>query len=319
MPQKTRIGILGLGGVGGYFGGLLAAKYYHSAEAEVIFIARPATEKIIREKGLKLITPMSETIIHPDLISGNPEIIGELDFLICSVKSYDLEESLIPLSPCITTQTTILPLLNGVDAKERISKLMPRAEVLDGCVYIVSRLLEPGVVKKNGIIQSLFFGSESAPAAKLQELHKLLHNAGIDSQLQRNIQQTIWEKFLFISCLASLTTYLDLPIETVFADEKHSKTLDLLLNELSSIAIAKKITLPDNIIEKTIEKMKHLPSGTLSSMHSDFLKGAQTEYRSLTEYVSLLGDQLNIETPVFDLIVAEFREREQNTSAQKSS
>ena len=47
--MKTRIGILGLGGVGGYFGGLLAKAYAKSDSIEIIFIARGETLKVVAE------------------------------------------------------------------------------------------------------------------------------------------------------------------------------------------------------------------------------------------------------------------------------
>src|SRR3989344_4396093 len=111
MPKKTKIAIHGIGAVGGYFGGLLAEKYLNSEEIEIIFIARERSAKVINEKGLKIITPDSEKIIFPHLVTNNPEEIGQIDYLICSVKSYDLAESLIPLKDCIHSHTVILPLL----------------------------------------------------------------------------------------------------------------------------------------------------------------------------------------------------------------
>ena len=123
--MKTRIGVLGLGGVGGYFGGLLAAKYKGSDNAEIIFIARPETEKRIKEKGLKLITPEEEQIIFPDLVTSNTNLIGKLDVLIIAVKSYYLIDSITNISPTIDRETIILPLLNGVDAKGEIEKIFP--------------------------------------------------------------------------------------------------------------------------------------------------------------------------------------------------
>lgn len=310
---KMRIGIIGLGGVGGYFGGHLAEKYYNSEEVEIIFIARPSTEKVIKEKGLKLITPQYEKTVYPGLVTSNTNNVGHLDFLIAAIKSYDLEESLISLKNSISNKTIILPLLNGVDAKERINKIYQATEILDGCVYIVSRLIEPGVVKETGNIHSLYFGSKSAPADKLKQLEKIFLEANIECYLSDNIEEAIWEKFIFISSIASLTSYLDLTIGEILDNENHKRTLKELITEIKSITDIKNIQLSDNIIEKTIEKMKKLPFETTSSMHSDFKKGGRTEYRSLTEYVTLLGEELNIPTPQFDKIVTEFKEREKKS------
>ena len=78
--SRIRIGILGIGAVGGYFGGLLAHKYFNSETIEIIFIARPKTAEIIRKVGFKLITPEKEYQIFPSLVDNNPDIIGDLDY-----------------------------------------------------------------------------------------------------------------------------------------------------------------------------------------------------------------------------------------------
>lgn len=306
---KTRIAILGLGGVGGYFGGLLADKYSSSEDVEIIFIGRKRTVDVIRKNGLKLITPEFEKVAHPHLITSEPSEIGKIDLLITATKSYDLEESLIPLKECIGDSTSILPLLNGVDSSERILKLFPAADVWDGCVYIVSRLIEPGVVKETGNIHSLYFGSNRSSTEKLKRFEKIFKDGGIETYLSENIEQVTWEKFLFISTIASLTSFLDKSIGDILSNETHRNTLRELFNELSEIAKARNIQLSEGITEKHIQRMERLPYETTSSMHSDFQKGGRTEYRSLTEYVVKLGKEFKITTPVYSMILSELSKR----------
>lgn len=308
MPKKTKIGILGIGAVGGYFGGQLAEKYFDSEEVEIIFIARERSVRIIKDKGLKIITPLKEKIVFPHLISNNPKEIGAVDYLICCIKSYDLAESIAEFKDCIHSQTVILPLLNGVDAKEIIQSTLPASKVWDGCAYIISRLTEPGVITEGGKIHSLYFGSENNDS-RLTEFYKLLKEAEIDVHLSENINQTIWEKFIFISVVASLTSYLNLPIGPILENDSHRKLANLLLFEIKAVADAKKIQLPENIIEKTIATMERMPYETTSSMHSDFKKGGKTEYRSLTEYVVKLGESIGVSTPEYKRILADLKNR----------
>lgn len=305
--MKTRIGIIGTGGVGGYFGGLLADTYFQSNEVEIIFIVKPSTAKIIQEKGLKLTTPEFEKSIFPFLASNDPVIIGKLDYIICATKTYHLEESLVALKACITPETVILPVLNGVDSKEKIEKWFPENEVLFGCVYLVSRQIESGVIFKTGNMHSFHFGSPFASQEKLERLDSILKGAGIESYLTTTIQRTIWQKYLFISSIASLTCYLNKSIGEIFENEKWLKMLIDLLTEVHSVAIVNKIDLAENIVEITLQQMKTLPYESTSSMHSDFQKGNLTEYQSLIEYVSLLGQKLNIKTPTFDKILFELK------------
>ena len=215
----------------------------------------------------------------------------------------------MPLKNCIDKDTVILPLYNGVDARERIEKLYPGMTILDGCAYIVARLLESGVVKVTGNIHHLYFGSDSVSGEKLNTLQSIFLDANIDSRLSENTEESIWEKFLFISPLASLTSYLDTTIGPILENEEHKKLLLQLIAEVKSVAGAKNISLSDDIINRTISKMEKLPYDATSSMHHDFKKGGSTEYLSLTEYVSSWGKKLNIQTPVYDMVLEGLKKR----------
>src|SRR5688500_4609499 len=130
------IAILGIGGVGGYFGGLLAERYHGADDVRIIFITKPATGEIIRRDGLTIITDDGERTVRPFAVVSNAKELGPLDVLIVATKSYDLEEALTPLASSLSERTLILPLLNGVDAGDRIRAWHPDAIVLDGCVYV---------------------------------------------------------------------------------------------------------------------------------------------------------------------------------------
>lgn len=302
--MKTRIGILGLGGVGGYFGGLLAKAYYKSDEVEIIFIARGETQKAIIENGLKIVTDDSEIIAYPSLVSNNPEDIGVLDFLICATKTYDIEESLTSLKKCIKDKTVILPLYNGVDAQERIHKIFPENEVLQGCVYIISMIFSPGTIRKIGFYEKLFFGSKTASFSKLEELLHIFKKAKIESYLVENIEETVWEKFIFISALASVTSYLNQNIGDILNNSESKVTYIELLHEIEDVAKAKGLKLPSDIVAQTIVKLEKSPKEATSSMHRDLLAGKNTEALSLTQFVVNEGKKHGIKTPLYEKIAS---------------
>jgi 2-dehydropantoate 2-reductase len=300
--MKTRIGILGLGGVGGYFGGLLAKAYFKSDEVEVVFIARGETQKAIADSGLKIITDENEIIVQPKLVSNNPDEIGVLDYLICATKTYDIEESLLSLQKCITSKTVILPLYNGVDAPERIQKIFPENDILQGCVYIVSMIASPGTIRRLGFYEKLFFGSKTTSIAKLEELQSILQKAKIESFLVENIEETVWEKFIFISALASATSYLNQNIGEILKKKKSMKVYVELLHEIEAVAKAKGLKLPDDIVNQTIIKLEKSPKEATSSMHRDLLANRNTEVTSLTQFVVNEGLKYGVATPLYEKI-----------------
>ena len=301
--MKTRIGILGLGGVGGYFGGLLAKAYFESDAIEIVFIARGETQKAIAKNGLKIIADTTEIVAFPNLVSNVPEEIGKLDYLICATKTYDIETSLESIKNCITANTIFLPLYNGVDATERIQKLFFENTVLQGCVYIVAMIESPGIIKKIGVYEKLFFGSKNAPVSKLNVLHSIFENANIESYFVENIEETVWEKFIFISALASATSYLNVNIGGILNNPENKAIYSSLLNEITAVAIAKGVALTDDIVAQTIIKLEKTPKDATSSMHRDLLAGRNTEVVSLTKYVVDQAVKFGVATPIYQMVL----------------
>lgn len=300
--SKYRIVIVGIGGVGGYIGGLLAARYHHSEDVEVIFVARGLHKDKIISNGLKLITEDKEQIVIPDMVIEKIREVESVDLLICCVKSYDLLKTMEQFRNCITPGTLILPLENGVDTSDKIKSVIPDANIIDGCIYLNSRIVEPGTVKQSGKVHSLFFGSNNMDKIQLNRILILLIDAGIDTAISDNIQQTLWEKFVFVSAIATVTSYANATIGEVVTNEQSKQLLLQLISEIKSVANAKGITMAENISNKIIEKASAMPFEATSSMHSDIKNGKLSEVNSLTEYVVNEGKRLNIATPTYELM-----------------
>lgn len=305
--DKFRIIIAGIGGVGGYIGGKLAKTYAGSAETEICFYSRGENLRIIQSNGITVQAADSTFTAKPDQCSNNANALGIADLIICSSKSYHLEQIMEELKPCIGPKTIILPLLNGVNAPETIRKTIPGAIVWDGCIYIVARLTSAGHVEQKGKVNALHFGSTPETIPQGNSILQLLRKAEIDAHLHEHIEQVVWEKFVFISAVASLTSYLNLGIGFILADPDHKKLLLQLINEVSSVAKAKNILLSSGLSDSIVARLASLPPETTSSMQVDFSEKKQTEVESLTGYVIREGKRLGVATPGYDTIYAAIR------------
>lgn len=303
------IAIVGIGGVGGYFGGMLAKHFANSPDAEIYFIARGENEKAINQHGLQLIATQGDFIAHPKLITSNPQQIGPVDYLLCCTKAYHIKESITQCLPCIAGHTSILPLQNGVDSIETISAILPQAQVWQGCVYLVASLTAPGVITETGKIGKLFFGSPGVLTEKHRILHSILTQAGIDATLTKNIEAVTWEKFIFISALATLTAYTNKTIGALVEVEENRIMLRQLLSEFKPVADARGINLPAGIEDTTFNKIMGMPYKNTSSMHRDFIKGGLTEVDSLTGYVIKEAKRFGIKVPLYEKLYEELMGR----------
>ncbi|HEY5593498.1 MAG TPA: 2-dehydropantoate 2-reductase [Paludibacter sp.] len=307
--MKTKIVIVGLGGVGGYYGGLLAKKYADDSNIEIYFVARGEHLKKVKENGLTLITENGTFVVRPTLATDNVSEIGAADYVIMTTKSYDLDATIAQIKPCVGVNTVILPLLNGIDNSSRIRSLLPGTEVWNGCVYIVARLNEPGVVESSGNVHRLDFGFENKSNERLLAFEKLLKNAGIDATFHENILLAIWTKFFFISSTASLTSFFDVSFGALLTDEVRKTTLVNLLEELLLVANAEGAGIEHGIINKIVHQLEKLPFETTSSMHTDFKAGKNAEVHTLTGIVVDLGKKHGIPTPTYEKVYAELSEK----------
>jgi 2-dehydropantoate 2-reductase len=302
MNKKIKIIIAGIGGVGGYFGGMLSKRFSESDDVEIYFLARGEHLKQIQLNGLTVLKGDTEFITRPKSATDNANEIGIADYIILCTKSYDLEKAIEQLKPCIDNNTAILPLLNGVDSAAKIKSILPNATVFNGCVYIVSMLKKAGVVENTGNIQKLFFGMDDIISEKLILLESIFKEADIEATLTKNISSIMWEKFHLVGANSTATSYFNNSTGEILADKMKSEFLLSLLNEVNQVALGNRISFDREMVSVTMEKLRSFPFEATSSMQRDFQKpDSPTELETITGFVVRAGKQLNIPTPVFKI------------------
>jgi 2-dehydropantoate 2-reductase len=298
--STIKILVVGIGGVGGFFGGLLAKEFENSSAVEIYFLARGAHLSAIKENGLHVKWGENSIVTHPKLATDNILEIGKVDYVLLCTKSYDLETVCHQIAPSIKENTVILPLLNGVNNVEKVEQLFPNNLVLNGCVYIVSSIIGEGQIENSGNIQSLYFGKDDTVNERINQLERLFIQANIEATLSDSSLKVCWEKFIFLASIATATSYFNCTIGELLADESRTITLHLLVQEVIGLAKAKHIDLDADILPKTIQKFNTLPPHITSSLHRDFQnKNAKTELDALTGYVVEEAYKLNCSTPTF--------------------
>jgi 2-dehydropantoate 2-reductase len=308
------IAVVGIGGVGGYYGGMLARHYAGSSAVRIIFIARGEHLEKIQEKGLRVRSAVETFTARPHLATDQPGELGPFDLVLFCVKTYDLEESAATLQENVTGRTVIITLLNGVDNAERLGRVFPQATVLNGCVYISSFIEEPGLVRQASGSCKLFFGADKGDRAGYIPVEKIFTDAGIDAEYSADIRTAVWEKYIFVSPLASATTYLKKTSGQIVEDEPSRSCLTGLVREVELVARAQGVQLPDNEYDIALEKVSSFPYETRTSLQMDFEKAKEkTELETFTGYIVRYARENGIPVPyhqeVYDSLLAEQQRR----------
>src|SRR5690242_4570175 len=195
-----KILIMGTGGVGGYYGGLLAQQ-----GNEVTFISRGAHLYAIRHEGLKVKSVHGDFTVFPANATEDPAKVEPVDLILFCVKTYNTDEAAQAVRPTVGPQTVLLSLQNGIDAAERIGKVVGLEHVLGGATWLSSAVEAPGVIKQVSEFRRIVFGElDGDRSERTQSIYEVLNQTGINVEISEDIQKVLWTKLVFITAVSSI-------------------------------------------------------------------------------------------------------------------
>ncbi|MEH6596950.1 MAG: 2-dehydropantoate 2-reductase [Colwellia polaris] len=311
--------IVGCGAVGGYFGGRLAQ---HGEK--VTFIARGKQLQAMQKTGLTI--KSIEGDVHLDnlnVVNAENLTLNSLsspaDVIFLCVKSYHLAESLAQITPLITENTKIIPLLNGVNAAEIMHEYgVAKENIIGGLAKIIAEKSAEGVINHTGAKPHITLGSFSASTSKradektqpqkatlvmdetaqLSEIAKRLTLAGISVGVTSDIELALWRKFILVAAWGTLASARKLNLGEIRAQSHIAFLLERIVNEYGDIARKSGVGLGDKHIKETLSFLSRLPDSSETSMQRDLAAGSNSEFDVLIAYPVKLVEKLNLSAPV---------------------
>jgi len=295
-----RIAIMGSGGVGGYYGGLLAC-----AGHDVTFIARGAHLAAIRAHGLQIKSVHGDLTIAPAQATDNPAGVGPVELVLVTVKTTATDEAARAILPLVGPATVVLSLQNGIDAAERIGAVVGLEHMLGGATWVSSTIEAPGVIRQESQFRRIVLGElDGRITPRAQAVYEALQSTGATVELSANIRQVLWTKFVFIAALSGVGAITRLPV----GDYRHvPETRDLLvrlMREVEAIARASGIALDANVVDQALAVVDNAAPGIQSSMQRDVAAGRPSELESMIGVLGRKGRELGVPTPVADMVYA---------------
>ena len=280
-----RVAVIDLGGVGGYLAAMLSRTSH-----EIVGFARGEHLGVIQSRGLEIKEDEKSWNIALNAMELN-RVEGYFDIVLFCVKSYDLEESYRMIENSCDSQTTLLSFSNGVSNGDKLRELSS-SRVLDGCIYILSHIEESGVIRKKGKVFAALFGGELNAVTSLESLFK---EAELRVKTPQDIQTALWKKYIFIAAFATLTSYYEQSIGSIY--EYHLEEARGVLKEIALVANA--VGVDVNVeIEKSLETAFKVPYDSSTSMALDFKNEKKDELEGLSGYIVKKGEEFGVEVPL---------------------
>lgn len=295
-----RIVVMGTGGLGGYFGGLLARR-----NADVTFIARGANLQALQERGLTVHSVHGDFAL-PVQACADPAGLPAADFVLLCVKTYDVVEALAVLQPLIQAHTIVLTLQNGVDTATDLHQQFPDSTVLAGITRTGSTLIAPGVIEQPTMDRVIELGSlmPGRNQESIERVRRLLEQADIPVVVSSNIQRSLWEKLVYISAFAGLSTLTGLSPNQLLAQEPTRALYRTVMEETAAVAQAAVGEVASDIVERTMQYLDAEGDLGSASMAVDFQRRRRIEIEAINGAVVRHGKRLGVPTPVNATIYA---------------
>ncbi len=205
------------------------------------------------------------------------DIDAPYDVVIVGCKAYDLAETMESFAAAVGPQTIIVPLLNGMRHLDQLSERFGRDKVLGGYCMISATLDDEGAVLHMGEMHGLTFGElDGSASARVAAIAAEFEGTRCVATASNAILQEMWEKWVFIASLASLTSLMRATVGDIVEAGGQDIALALFA-ECSAIAAHHGFAPRPPAVERGRTILSTVGSPLTASMYKDIARGAAVE------------------------------------------
>lgn len=268
--SKPRIGIIGTGAIGGFYGLMLARAGY-----DVHFLLRSEYETVI-QNGLQVNSAVHGPL-HLDAVQAyrSAADMPKCDWLLLGAKSTSNPE----LAPLIATaagsDAKVVVLQNGLGIEEDLRRSLPDdVHLFGGLCFICAHRSALGVVEHQAL-GGINIGYHSGPAAGMEQQQTLVEEsvamfraAGVDANAATNLAQARWQKLVWNMPYNGLSVLLNAGTAPMMANPDSRALIRSIMLEGQGAAAACGHPLPEALVDRMLMATDHMPN-YLPSMYHD--------------------------------------------------
>jgi len=280
--NKPRVGIIGTGAIGGFYGVMLAR-----AGFDVHFLLR-SEFSAVAERGLQVNSAVHGPLtLNPAQAYCAAADMPKCDWLLVGAKTTSNADLAPVIIRAAKPDAKVLLLQNGLDVEDSLRPLLPDTlHLLGGLCLICVHREGPGVVTHQAL-GAVNIGYHSGPAidqvarmAMVEEGAGLFRAAGIDSQAMPNLHQARWQKLVWNIPYNGLSVLLGAGTSALMADADSRALIQALMAEVVQGAKACDHDMPPGYADYLFTMTEKMPD-YWPSMHHDFLHKRPLELEAI--------------------------------------
>ena len=290
--------IIGVGGVGGYYGGRLA-----QSGLKVSMLCRGDHLKAIKENGLQIKSLNGDFVTHPHVVTDTISTIEKADVILICTKSWQVATAGELIKPLLKETTVVIPLQNGADNADKLLTVLEAKHVLGGLCKIYSKIEAPGVISHFGHDPELLFGElNGEKTQRAMAIKAVFDQADFRTTIPEDIHVAIWTKFMFIATVSGLGGLTRATLGKMYENVGTKTILEQTATEVYKIAKAKQVKLSENAVAQCMHFISKQPYDSTASTQRDIMAERPSELENFNGYLVREGKKLEIPTPTNSFI-----------------
>lgn len=270
--QGPRIGVIGTGAIGGFYGMMLARAGY-----DVHFLLR-SEYQAVAANGLQL-----NSAVHGALQLNGVQAYRDAaempacEWLLIGAKSTS-NQALAPLIAQVASEgARVVVMQNGLAVEDQLRTLLPEhlhLHLLGGLCFNCVHRAALGVIEHQAL-GGINLGYHSGPAldeaqrsAVLEEGVAMFRRAGLDSAVAPDLTQARWQKLIWNVPYNGLSVLLDAGTEPLMRNPHTRALIKAIMDEVCGAMQALGYQLIDNLAERILKSTDRMPN-YLPSMYHD--------------------------------------------------
>jgi len=299
-----KIVIVGGGAIGRLFGYFLV-----KGGNEITLIDNdPKTLGALQEKGIGLIGDgewdAGEAESYPVRALFSADSLTEADLVLLLVKSQATLAGVKDIAHLISESCPLLCLQTGLGNLEVAAQIVSKENILLGITFMSGTALSDARVRQGGGLARTYIGEVNGAFSKrLENIHQVFNQSGIDTQMVKRILGRLWCKVITYSAINPVSAILQVPNGSLTSKMESITLMKRLLDEGRAVATSCSIELVYPDLYELLFDACEKSANNLSSMLQDILNEQPTEIDAQNGAICRYAEEHGVKVPTHQTMV----------------
>lgn len=227
------------------------------------------------------------------------------DLILVAVKTDAIPAAPGALTPFLAPHTLLLPLLNGLDAADRLAAGFGESHLLRGLVFCNSAAREGREVVQHGALRVQLGAFRGGPSPEAAGAWLRAHD--VPAEVPDDMTAALWRKFLLNVGLNQAEAATGLAHGALLASAEGMALLHALVDEAAAVAAAEGVPDVPRLVREALDALSLLTPEGKTSMLQDVEAGRHPEIEAFAGTVVALAARHGIPVPANAALLDRFR------------